>query len=149
MKQENIKFQPSWHWHTSSLESLPRIYVKYHQHATAKKNPMQFRTSILISPCLKIALFEFKIFFSWLASIKNVVRSLCYFFLLVKMSVKFFYWLVMALDNLVFRASLNRIQGMTAAKSERVVVDSFEFEVVLKKKRTFLPKLNYIGPHMH
>ena len=41
-----------------------------------------------------------------------------------------FYWLVMALDNLVFRASLNRIQGMTAAKSERVAVDSFEFEVV-------------------
>ena len=34
-----------------------------------------------------------------------------------------FYWLVMALDNLVFRASLNRIQGMTSrrAKSERVL----------------------------
>ena len=33
-----------------------------------------------------------------------------------------FYWLVMALDNLVFRASLNRIQGMTRrAKSERVL----------------------------
>ena len=37
-----------------------------------------------------------------------------------------FYWLVMALDNLVFRASLNRIQGMTRrAKSERVLFSSF------------------------
>ena len=38
-----------------------------------------------------------------------------------------FYWLVMALDNLVFRASLNRIQGMTSrrAKSERVLFSSF------------------------